>query len=313
LLIRHQPLLSQVAAEVVAATNTSTTTLPNPALAASLPTAPALHRPRTLRHEQDSQRRRERRVARYEAVMAAHHRGVPLYAIAQQVGLARNTVRRYVRADGFPEPAARRQRRREMACFETYLRERWNAGEQNAAALFRQIQAQGYRGSASALRQHLSQWRIEPRTPGRRPVALTGHPAPPAVRTFSARQTRWLLLDAVREPDAAATAYTTALLERSPPMREAQQLVREFVRLVRERDAGSLPVWVSQAQQSESAEMVSFADGIRRDYAAVEAALRTEWSQGQTEGQVHRLKLIKRQMYGRAKFDLLRQRVLFSG
>ena len=200
----------------------------------------------------------------------------------------------------------------QMARFEGYLRERWNAGEQNAAALFREIQAQGYRGSASILREHLSRWRIEPRPPGRRPVALTGQVAPAPARAFSARQTRWLLVGVTEQPDAVATAYTTALLERSPPIRQAQALVTEFMRLVRQRDAASLPRWVSQAQRSEIAELVSFADGVRRDYAAVAAALRLEWSQGQTEGQVHRLKLVKRQMYGRAKFDLLRQRVLLS-
>jgi hypothetical protein len=161
-----------------------------------------------------------------------------------------------------------------------------------------------YRGSASPLREHLSQWRSAPRLPGRRPHALTGQPAPPPLRTFSARQTRWLLVDGIAEPDVVATAYTTALLEPSPPIRQAQALVTEFLRLVRERDGAALAGWLLQAQQSEIAELVSFADGVRRDYAAVAAALRLEWSQGQTEGQGHRLKLVKRQMYGRAKFDL---------
>jgi transposase len=244
--------------------------------------------------------------------MEAYRQGVPLSAIARQVGLARNTVRRYVRSDGFPEHAARRQRWRQMALFEAYLRERWNAGEQNAAALFREIQALGDRGSASTLREHLSRWRSEPRTPGRRAVALTGQVAPPPARTFSARQTRWLLVGVVNAPDALATASTEALLERSPPIRRAQMLVTEFIRLVRERDAASLSEWLSRAQQSEIAELISFADGVRRDYAAVEASLRLEWSQGQTEGQVHRLKLVKRQMYGRANLDLLRQRLLLA-
>ncbi len=196
--------------------------------------------------------------------------------------------------------------------FEGYLRERWDAGEQNAAALFREIQAQGYRGSASTLREQLSRWRSEPRTPGRRPVALAGQVAPSPVRTFSARQTRWLLVGAVHEPDAVAIAYTTALLERSPPIRHAQVLVSGFLRLVRERDDAALAGWLMQAHHSGIAEIISFADGIQRDYAAVEAALRLTWSQGQMEGQVHRLKLVKRQMYGRARFDLLRQRVLLS-
>jgi transposase len=223
--------------------------------------------------------------------------------MSQQLGrpVGDATGWRSLRSTGFPEHAARRQRRRLMALFEGYLRERWDAGEQNAATLFREVQAQGYRGSPSTLREQLSRWRIAPRTPGRRPVARTGQVAPAPARTFSARQTRWLLVGLAQQPDAVATAYTAALLERSPPIRQAQALVTEFMRLVRQRDAASLPRWVSQAQQSEITELVSFADGVRRDDAA---ALRLEWSQGQTEGQVHRLKLVKRQMYGRAKFDL---------
>jgi hypothetical protein len=157
------------------------------------PSPPVRHAPR---HERESHRRRQRRVARYEAVLEAYRQGTPLTAIAQQVELARNTFRRYVRAECFPEHAARRQRRSQLTPFEGYHRARWNAGEQNAAALFREIQAHGYRGSASTLREHLCQWRTEPRLPGRRPHALTGHPAPPPVRTFSARQNRWLLVGA---------------------------------------------------------------------------------------------------------------------
>jgi transposase len=304
LLIRHQRLLSQVARDVAVTTAPSAT----PATPASpLPAAR-----RAPRHERESCLRRDRRVARYDAVLEAYRRGTPLATIAQQVGLSRNTVRRYVRAECFPEHAARRHRWRHLARFEAFLRERWNAGEQNAAALFRAIRAQGYRGSASTLREHLSQWRSEPHRPGRRPYALSGQPAPPPVRIFSARQTRWLLVDGIAEPDVVATAYTTALLEQSPPLRQAQALVTEFLRLVRERDGAALAGWLLHAQNSGIAELVSFADGVQRDKAAVEAALRLEWSQGQTEGQVHRLKLVKRQMYGRAKLDLLRQRLLLS-
>jgi transposase len=95
-------------------------------------------------------------------------------------------------------------------------------------------------------------------------------------------------------------AETTALLERRPPIRQAQALVAEGLRLVRERAATRLPGWLSQAQQSGIGALVSFADGVQRADAAVEAALRREWSQGQTDGQGHQLKLLKRQIYGRA-------------
>ena len=66
---------------------------------------------------------------------------------------------------------------------------------------------------------------------------------------------------------------------------------------------------VSQAGASIGA-LVTFGEGLRRDYAAVRAALAEPWSSGQAEGQINRLKMLKRQMYGRAGFDLLRKRVL---
>ena len=82
--------------------------------------------------------------------------------------------------------------------------------------------------------------------------------------------------------------------------------------MVKERDADGLRGWLVDAQRSEVAEFITFANGITADIGAVRAALEYEWSNGQTEGQVHRLKLIKRQMYGRAKFDLLRKRILHA-
>ena len=83
--------------------------------------------------------------------------------------------------------------------------------------------------------------------------------------------------------------------------------------MIRERQADVLPAWLERAERSSVTEMKSFAIGIKQDYAAIAAALEHEWSNGQTEGQITRLKLIKRQMYGRANFDLLKARVLYAG
>lgn len=85
---------------------------------------------------------------------------------------------------------------------------------------------------------------------------------------------------------------------------------REFSQIVRERASNGFNEWLRAAMQSKLKEFVSFARGLSEDYEAVKNALRHEWSNGQLEGQINRLKLIKREMYGRAKFDLLRARVL---
>ncbi|MGZ3676743.1 MAG: transposase, partial [Ktedonobacterales bacterium] len=97
-----------------------------------------------------------------------------------------------------------------------------------------------------------------------------------------------------------------------PQVAEAQRLLLSFHTLVAERSPARLDSWLAQCEQSDIAEFVRFARGVRRDYAAVRAALCYLWSQGPLEGQVNRLKLLKRQMYGRAGFPLLRRRVLAS-
>ena len=96
----------------------------------------------------------------------------------------------------------------------------------------------------------------------------------------------------------------------SPEVGRAHELALNFIGLVKERRAGDLREWLIEAQRSEVAELVSFANGLTTDLQAVRAALEHEWSNGQVEGQVHRLKLVKRQMYGRGRLDLLRARVL---
>ena len=96
----------------------------------------------------------------------------------------------------------------------------------------------------------------------------------------------------------------------SPEVGRARELAVSFVELIKERRADGLRGWLIDAQRSEVAEFVTLANGLTTDLQAVRAALEYEWSNGQAEGQVHRLKLVKRQMYGRGKLDLLRARVL---
>ena len=133
--------------------------------------------------------------------------------------------------------------------------------------------------------------------------------ASPRLRVPSAREAAWMLL----RPDELTDEEkpVVELLRRlSPEVGRAHELALNFIGLVKERRAGDLREWLIEAQRSEVAELVSFANGLTTDLQAVRAALEHEWSNGQVEGQVHRLKLVKRQMYGRGRLDLLRARVL---
>jgi transposase len=127
----------------------------------------------------------------------------------------------------------------------------------------------------------------------------------------SPRQAAWMLLRSEQLKDEEKKVVDDLCLF-LPEVRRAQELARGFWGIVRERKADELRAWLIDALQSHLPEFMNFANGIMQDLEAVKAALSYQWSQGQVEGQVNRLKLLKRQMYGRAKLDLLRTRVLHA-
>jgi transposase len=131
------------------------------------------------------------------------------------------------------------------------------------------------------------------------------------LRLPSARSSSWMLLRPEKLKDEEQK-MVSLLCQLSPEIAQAQELALSFLKLVRERRIDELREWLVKASDSGLAEFRRFARGVTSDLSAVRAALSYEWSQGQVEGQVHRLKMIKRQMYGRAKLDLLRARVLYA-
>ncbi|MBV9279855.1 MAG: ISL3 family transposase [Chloroflexi bacterium] len=284
--------------------------------AAPVPPGPEEHpapagNPPTTRVEGERAARRARRLERYETVRAMREQGVSINDIARQLGLGRHTVRRFLRAEAFPERARPAPRPGLLSPYEPYLRERWEAGCQNAQLLFEEIRDRGFTGSASYVRHYLARWRSEPSKPGRKGKNATpSPPASPAIRPLSPRQASWLLVRPATSLDAEDQAHVEELCRSSPEIATAYQLAQEFRRLVGDRDAAALEGWLAAAERSGVPEAVGFAAGLRRDRRAVDAAVTLEWSNGQLEGQVNRLEVVKRQMFGRANFDLLRQRIL---
>jgi len=265
--------------------------------------------------ERDSQARRHQREARFADVKTLHEQGVSLSEIARRVDLDRTTVRRYVRAEACPQRTRRLPVSPTLAPYDTYLRERWSAGCQTADQLYQEIHAQGFRGGARTVRRYVALWRTQPARTGRAAHA-PGSPCaapPPPLRVFSPRQTTTLFFRTPQERDAAETAFLQQLTEQCPDIAQAHSFVQRFHGLVRTRDQAGLEPWLTAVEASGLEEIISFAQGLRRDRAAVDAALSLEWSNGQLEGQITRVKLLKRSMYGRSGFDLLRQRVLHRG
>jgi len=179
----------------------------------------------------------------------------------------------------------------------SHLQDRWQAGCHNVAQLYREIIQQGYQGSHTLLSAAVRAWR-PPRTPTKE-RKRTRH-----------LSVRWLCLQPPEalKPDKRPTLEQVVAEDEG--LASGYQLLQRFRTLVAERDVPALTTWLIDAGASELPSFVTLAHGIRADYAAVEAALTTEWSNGLVEGHVHRVKLIKRQGYGRANFNLLRRRVL---
>jgi hypothetical protein len=205
--------------------------------------------------------------------------------IARRLDLSLRTVQRWTRAGVFPERTPRSYPH-SVEAYVRYLDQRLHQGGHNVSQLWRELRQQGYRGQLSG---HTKRAPIFPS-------------AKLSIRT-SPQHTTWLIL---KEPPSAK-AYLEELYRASPEIAALAHLGREFFRLVRSRDLAAWPQWLERAKHTA---LRSFASSLLRDQHDVEAALTLPWSNGPVEGHVYRLKLIKRQMYGRASFDLLRLHVL---
>ena len=242
-----------------------------------------------------------RRQLQFADVKRLVAEGYTQRAIARQLKMSRTTVRKYMEAKTFPHYGPRLPRATIIGSYVPYLNQRWTEGCHNARILYDEIRALGYPGSKVHVRCFLAPYRQKRPVANKPPVAASG---------WSPRRAMWLLVRASDELDPGETCYRDTLCELCPDIAAAHQLAQRFVTLIRERQVELLDVWLADVSVSNIASLKSFASGLEKDSEAVRAALTHEWSSGQVEGQVNRLKFIKRQMYGRAKFDLLRLRVL---
>ncbi len=274
--------------------------------------------------ETSSQVRRANRSRRYEAVRALHQQGVSLHEIARRLGMARKTIRQFIRAESFPERSRPASRGSLLDSYKPYLLNRWQQGCCNGTQLYEEIKAAGYTGSASLLRRFIADLRKQhqaantsvalalhgPQAPGTVPTELS--PPPQLRRSLSPTRASWLCMSQPAKLDDKQRHQLERIRQGHPDLETAYRLSQGFVSMLAERRDQDLDGWLVQADRSGISELKSFAQGIRRDYAAVHAAFSSVYSNGQVEGQVNRLKLLKRQMFGRATFDLLRLRVLHA-
>jgi transposase len=229
------------------------------------------------------------------------HQGLTVSAIARQLKLDRKTIRRFAVAEA-PTDLLRREgpRVRALDVFQPHLARRWREGEHVAKVLYNEIRALGYRGSVRSVARYVANWRTdEPPSPA---YALL-----PGPRTLA-----WLLLRRPSDLDEAEHVLLDHLGQHDPELVTTRHLVQQFMRMVRERRGRNLKAWVANVQATGPYELRGFSRNLGRDWDAVHAGLTKRWSSGSVEGHVNKLKVIKRQMYGRANFDLLRKRVLLA-
>ena len=231
-----------------------------------------------------------------------HREGLPIRRIAQRLGMARKAVRRWLRAG----EATVYRRAPGSSALDRHLgsaEQRWVQGCHNSAQLWRELRDQGFEGGYDIVRR----WAIRRR--GLDAAAADPARPLPLWRVPSSRRAACLLTTSAEALTRADRQFVDTLTALSPEIRIATDAVNEFGRIVRERDAAAFEAWLTAAQATA---LRGFVAEIVSDIAAVRAALSRPWSNGPVEGQVNRLKMLKRQMYGRAKFDLLRSRVLHA-
>ncbi|WP_344319849.1 ISL3 family transposase, partial [Nocardia ninae] len=236
---------------------------------------------------------------RWAEVHALFDKGIGNTAISRALNLDEKTVRRYARASNPDELLTQLPGRGSALDKHTaYLAGRWQEGCTNAAILAGELRERGYRGSERQVRRLLQTWRD----------GTTSPTATPSTAPKPRQVTGWIIRATGERTDSEQAALTR-ILERCPVLHSVENLVSDFGGMLRHRRGQHLDAWIAAAQSSGISQLQGFAAGLLRDYDAVRNGLTLTWSSGAVEGTVTKLKALKRAMYGRAKFDLLRLRL----
>jgi transposase len=258
---------------------------------------------------------RSRRLARHEQIWALRRQGWTGQAIAQQLRMGKTTVFRYLRSPTFAERTYKRRGHSILNPYKDLLLQHWNQGCHDARQVFGLLQQQGYRGSYATVARYAQRLRqaqgLAPRQPPPAPSPLP-LVAEPQHGHLTPRGTAWLVLrrSETRTPDEEQ--HLALLTAQQAELAEAVTLARDFAELVRTRQPERLDGWLARATASIGSVLQRFAQGLRDDYAAVKAGVTVPWSNGPVEGHINRLKMLKRQMFGRAHLDLLGRRFVWA-
>lgn len=284
-------------------------------LKAQKTTSPQSLKSQSVQPEKPNQKRAQR-LNNYEQAHALRAEGHTISDIAHHLAMGERTVYTYLSYPTFPEwqPTVRRYpSSSQLDDYKPYLQEQWQQGHQLSKKLFKEIQQQGYQGSYMTVTRYTRQLRQRQREslndlPGRGPAPKSENIDR---KPLSAQRAAWLIL---RRPESLSTEEEEILerLCQHPALSASVSLTQSFLHLVRQRLPAQLDAWLTDALNSSIKAFESFAKGLQEDYDAVKAGVTMEVSNGQVEGQNNRLKMLKRQMFGRAGLALLAKRFILK-
>ena len=222
--------------------------------------------------------------------------------IAQRLDVTTRTLLNWRKHGVCPGTKQRRKRRSVFDAYAASVLKRWKEGCKQASQLYREIKEQGYTGTDKTVYRFIKTLKQES-------VEL---PQLPILSRVSVQETIWLIVRPSDELKESERIDLTELCSASQELATLHLLIQSFGQIVRKLEGGRLQDWQNQIETSGIPELHRFSKGLERDKEAVLAGLTFSHSNGQVEGQVNKLKLIKRMGYGRAGFPLLRQRVLHA-
>jgi transposase len=270
------------------------------------------NRPRThdRKIEEAARKRHERLVEQWRNIRRLYLAKADLRDICRQLGISARTVYRYKDLTEPPPRPAYKRKASILDPYVPYLVKRWDEGCHNGKRLYREIREQGYENSEEICARFTAQLR---RAEARgKPISSVPRARQGSVAGLSptAKNVAALFMRHEEKLDVGQEEYLKRLCDADEALADTRRLTQEFACMVRRFEGEDLDGWLKDAEESRSTAMRSFAAGLRKDLDAVRAGLTEKWSNGCVEGFVHKLKLLKRQGYGRAGFELLRARML---
>jgi transposase len=269
----------------------------------------------SLKRKVQSAKARDRRREIHEQVWRLRSIGLSGLAIAQELGVSKTTVFNYLRSSTFTERRERSDHGLSLLNpYHDYLLSRWNSGNHNTQELFEEIRTCGYIGGYATVARFT---RYLKTLRGFEPAKCSKKNASPRVSSSSHRPLTPSRVTALvlRRPELIQPnerEIIAQLQTAHSDLKSAIELAQQFASVVRQRLSGQLDAWLNKAKNSSVSLLRSFAVSLESDYDAVKAGVTMSVSNGPVEGHINRLKMLKRQMYGRAKIDLLERRFLLA-